>query len=44
MNDKTTTSKVKVDKSSDKNPFVIMVLSIIAFGLVGSIVFVIKKQ
>lgn len=44
MNDKTTTSKVKIDKSSDKNPFVIMILSIIAFGLVGSIAFVIKKQ
>ncbi len=41
----TTTKKknIKVDNNSDKNPLVIMVLSLIAFGLIGSIVYVAKK-
>ena len=38
-----TTTKSKVNVEAEKNPLIIMGLSIIAFGLIGGIIYVIKK-
>ena len=43
INEVTTTQRI-VSESSDKNPIVILVLSMIAFTLLGSIIYVAKKR
>lgn len=39
----TTTTSAAINVSTEKNPLIIMALSIIAFGLIGGIIYVIKK-
>lgn len=43
IKEKTTTKRATSNTPAEKNPIIIMVLSIIAFGLVGSIIYTIKK-
>lgn len=38
-----TTKKVSVNVTAEKNPLVIMALSMVGFGLIGAIIYVIKK-
>lgn len=43
VKDTETTKKSSVDVEAEKNPLIIMALSMVAFGLIGGIIYVIKK-